>query len=118
MTAIRPAAAAGSFYPAEPQALRAALSRHLAAAPAVAAGDHPPKLLVVPHAGYVYSGDVAALAFAPLARWRGVISRVVLLGPAHRVALRGLAAPSVAAFETPLGTASRSNGQPVFSDSQ
>ena len=103
MTAIRPAAAAGSFYPAEPQALRAALSRHLAAAPAVAAGDHPPKLLVVPHAGYVYSGDVAALAFAPLARWRGVISRVVLLGPAHRVALRGLAAPSVAAFETPLG---------------
>lgn len=103
MTTIRPAAAAGSFYPAEPQALRAALSRHLAAAPAVAAAEHPPKLLVVPHAGYVYSGDVAALAFAPLARWRGVISRVVLLGPTHRVALRGLAAPSVAAFETPLG---------------
>lgn len=105
----RPAAVAGSFYPDRPQALRDALDRHLAAArsdrPADAADERrrPPKLLVVPHAGYVYSGDVAALAYARLARWRGLIRRVVLLGPVHRVAVRGLAAPRVGAFETPLG---------------
>ena len=103
MTAVRPAAVAGSFYPADPQALRAVLGSHLASAPAAAPLAQPPKLLVVPHAGYIYSGDVAALGFAPLAHWRGVITRVVLLAPAHRVALRGLAAPSVDAFETPLG---------------
>jgi AmmeMemoRadiSam system protein B len=60
-------------------------------------------MLVLPHAGYVYSGDVAALGYAPLARWRERITRVVLLGPVHRVAVRGLAAPTVGAFETPLG---------------
>jgi hypothetical protein len=62
-----------------------------------------PKLLVVPHAGYVYSGPVAANAYALLAPWRDQITRVVLLGPTHRVAVRGLAAPTVSAFETPLG---------------
>ncbi len=115
MTAVRAAAVAGSFYPGSASALRHALAGHLAAAgqglaavPAAGdrgavAGDRPPKLLVVPHAGYVYSGDVAAMAYAPLARWRGRIRRVVLLGPVHRVAVRGLAAPSVDAFETPLG---------------
>ncbi len=106
MTTLRPAAVAGSFYPADAQALREALAGHLASVPplpAAAEGGRPPKLLVVPHAGYVYSGDVAALAYAPLARWRGRISRVVLLGPVHRVAVQGLAAPTVGAFETPLG---------------
>jgi len=104
-TAVRPAAVAGAFYPAESQGLRNALAHHLASAGATesARADRPPKLLVVPHAGYVYSGDVAALAYAPLARWRGSISRVVLLGPVHRVPVRGLAAPTVGAFETPLG---------------
>ena len=102
---IRPAAVADTFYPRDPDKLRAVLSRHLAAADAAAAdgADRPPKLLVAPHAGYVYSGDVAALAYAPLARWRGRITRVVLLGPVHRVAVQGLAAPTVSAFETPLG---------------
>jgi hypothetical protein len=107
MTATRPAAVAGTFYPDEPLALREALEQHLAAAGPVAAparpDEPPPKLLVVPHAGYVYSGDVAALAYAPLARWRGRITRVVLLGPVHRVPVRGLAAPTVGAFGTPLG---------------
>jgi MEMO1 family protein len=65
--------------------------------------EQPPKLLVVPHAGYVYSAAVAAHAYALLARWRTRITRVVLLGPAHRVPVHGLAAPGVAAFETPLG---------------
>jgi len=103
--ATRPAAVAGAFYPRDAQALRDVLARHLASADAVAVGaaDRPPKVLVVPHAGYVYSGEVAALAYAPLARWRGRITRVVLLGPVHRVAVHGLAAPTVGAFETPLG---------------
>ena len=60
-------------------------------------------MLVVPHAGYVYSGPVAAQAYALLAPWRGHIRRVVVLGPTHRVAVRGLALPDVSAFATPLG---------------
>ena len=106
MNTIRPAAVAGTFYPADPQALRDALAGHLAsAAPfdTTPDADRPPKMLVLPHAGYVYSGDVAALGYAPLARWRERITRVVLMGPVHRVAVRGLAAPTVDAFETPLG---------------
>ncbi len=105
MTTIRSAAVAGTFYPVDPLVLREALAGHLASAgePGAAESDRPPKLLVVPHAGYVYSGDVAARAYAPLARWRGRITRVVLLGPVHRVPVRGLAAPTVGAFETPLG---------------
>jgi AmmeMemoRadiSam system protein B/AmmeMemoRadiSam system protein A len=63
----------------------------------------PPKLLIVPHAGYMYSGPVAGHAYARLVPWAARIRRVVLLGPAHRVALRGLAVPTVDAFETPLG---------------
>jgi AmmeMemoRadiSam system protein B/AmmeMemoRadiSam system protein A len=104
-SATRPAAVAGTFYPSDPDQLRGAVVRLLAAADASAAGgaDRPPKVLVAPHAGYVYSGDVAALAYAPLARWRGRITRIVLLGPVHRVAVQGLAAPTVTAFETPLG---------------
>jgi AmmeMemoRadiSam system protein B/AmmeMemoRadiSam system protein A len=100
----RPAAVAGSFYPGDPASLRAALAEHLRHAGLPAASARPPKLLVVPHAGYVYSGDVAALGYAELAAWRERIERVVLLGPVHRVPVRGLAAPSVEAFETPLGT--------------
>jgi AmmeMemoRadiSam system protein B/AmmeMemoRadiSam system protein A len=105
MPTTRPAAVAGSFYPADPRALRDALADHLASASTTeaTAAERPPKLLVLPHAGYVYSGDVAALGYAPLARWRERITRVVLLGPVHRVPVRGLAAPTVGAFETPLG---------------
>jgi MEMO1 family protein len=106
MTTTRPAAVAGSFYPAAPRVLRDALAGHLGAAEVAAAAElRParPKMLLVPHAGYRYSGDVAALAYAPLARRRGQLRRVVLLGPTHRVALRGLAAPTVDAFATPLG---------------
>ncbi|MGM9487743.1 AmmeMemoRadiSam system protein B [Ideonella sp. YS5] len=98
-------AVAGSFYPAEPAALRDEVARCLAAAhPSAPAPSGPPKMLVVPHAGTAYSGPVAASAYALLtgdARKR--IRRVVLLGPAHRVPVRGLAAPTVAAFATPLG---------------
>ncbi|WP_088283099.1 AmmeMemoRadiSam system protein B [Ideonella sp. A 288] len=109
MDRIRPAAVSGSFYPAEAAALRATVAAHLArvAAPAKAADGgplgHRPKLLVVPHAGYVYSGDVAANAYALLAPLHGRIRRIVLLGPTHRVAVRGLALPAAEAFDTPLG---------------
>src|SRR5690606_20235756 len=102
---IRSAAVAGTFYPAQPDALRSGIVRWLSeATPVQGAGDESaPKLLVVPHAGHVYSGPVAAQAYALLAPWRERISRVVLLGPTHRVPVRGLAAPTVAAFDTPLG---------------
>lgn len=98
---VRPAAVAGSFYPGSAGALAAAVRAHLGAA----SGDQgpAPKLLVVPHAGYVYSGDAAGHGHARLAPLRGRVRRVVLLGPAHRVALRGLALPAAQLFETPLG---------------
>lgn len=101
-TTTRPAAVAGMFYPDDPAALRAELRDALAAAhPAPSAVA--PKMLLVPHAGYVYSGPVAAQAYAALAPWASRVRRVVLLGPTHRVAVRGLAVPSVARFATPLG---------------
>jgi AmmeMemoRadiSam system protein B len=104
MPSTRPAAVAGHFYPADPQALSAQVAQCLAAARAdESAPERAPKLLVVPHAGYMYSGAVAAHAYALLAPWRERITRVVLLGPVHRVPVRGLAAPTASAFETPLG---------------
>ena len=105
MAVVREAVVDGLFYPAASGALRAQVVDYLVgAAPADDAGHAPPKLLITPHAGYEYCGAVAAQAYALLGR-RGAraISRVVMLGPAHRVALEGLAAPCVQAFETPLG---------------
>lgn len=98
----RPAAVAGQFYPGTADALRGAVASALGAA-GTQASAAVPKMLLVPHAGYVYSGAVAAHAYAALAPARQRIRRVVLLGPTHRVALRGLAAPTVDGFETPLG---------------
>jgi AmmeMemoRadiSam system protein B len=59
--------------------------------------------LIVPHAGYVYSGEIAALGFVRLEPWCDLVRRVVLIGPSHRVGFPGLAVPSHAAFDTPLG---------------
>lgn len=100
---VRPPAVAGMFYPAEPDALRRALRRAFADAVAPAADAPPPKALIVPHAGYPYSGPVAASAYARIAPIASGIRRVVLLGPSHHVYLRGLAAPTVDVFATPLG---------------
>lgn len=101
-TTTRPAAVAGHFYPADAKALAAQVSQLLDAA--VGADNAPaPKMLVVPHAGYMYSGPVAARAYARLAGARARIRRVVLLGPTHRVAVRGVAVSAASAFETPLG---------------
>ncbi len=102
MPTVRPAAVAGSFYPDDPIVLRRAVADLLADAGAGAASPAP-KALIVPHAGYVYSGAVAASAYAGLAGLSGRIRRVVLLGPTHRVAVRGLALPEVEYFATPLG---------------
>ena len=101
---IRPPAVAGSFYPGDARALGAEVRALLAAAPAATGNVETLKALVVPHAGYVYSGPTAAAGYALLAPIRDRIRRVVLLGPTHRVAIRGLALPGVDAFETPLGT--------------
>lgn len=98
---IRPPAVAGLFYPADRGELSQTLAALLDAAAEPAA--RPPKAIIAPHAGYVYSGAVAAGAYAQLKPLRGRIRRVVLLGPAHRVALHGLAVPQARAFRTPLG---------------
>src|SRR5690606_26287510 len=98
----RSAAVAGTFYPADPTELREQIDGFLAAAES---DDAPaPKALIAPHAGTVYSGPIAASAYRRVAAGAKRISRVVLLGPSHRVPLRGLAVPSVDAFETPLGS--------------
>jgi AmmeMemoRadiSam system protein B len=98
---VRPPAVAGTFYPADPARLRAAVARALVAATPDAAP--PPKALVAPHAGYVYSGPIAGNAWARVAPLRDVVRRVVVLAPAHRARVRALATTSADAFATPLG---------------
>ncbi len=98
---VRRAAVAGSFYPADPQELRAAVQGYLEKAEGK---EQPvPKAIIAPHAGYIYSGPVAATAYKGLLSARGRIKRVVLLGPAHRVGFQGLALSSADRFATPLG---------------
>ena len=97
---VRPAAVAGSFYPADAMRLRKDVADYLAAAPA---SSGRPKALIAPHAGHVYSGRVAAAAFGTLRPQPETIERVVLIGPAHYVRLHGMAVPTSTAFETPLG---------------
>jgi len=98
---VRPSAVAGQFYPRDADRLRKQVSDLLAniAMPI----KNIPKALIVPHAGYVYSGATAAAAFATLRDGAQTIRRVVLIGPAHHVHVRGIAAPTVDAFATPLG---------------
>lgn len=101
MDLVRPPAVAGTFYPADAPSLEAAVDAYLAAAPEPDAA--PPKVLIAPHAGYVYSGPIAGTAYATLSALRSVVSRVLLMGPAHFVPVDGLAAPTSASFTTPLG---------------
>ena len=101
---IRPPAVAGMFYPDDGAVLAREIRDYLAAVPARQASTLAPKVLIVPHAGYIYSGAVAACAYARLAPVRATIRRVVLLGPAHRVPIRGLALPVAEAYATPLGS--------------
>src|SRR2546422_7369788 len=104
-SAVRPPGVAGTFYPADPVELRRWLTAALeeAARRCPAPAGPAPKAIVAPHAGYVYSGPVAATAYARVARCREQTERVILLGPAHWGALQGVAAPAADAFATPLG---------------
>jgi hypothetical protein len=103
MSRLRPPAVAGIFYPADASELRRAVAGFLESGPHAAACRQA-KALIVPHAGYPYSGPVAGRAYR-LLRDAGTagIRHVVLLGPTHRVPLRGLAVPGVDGFVTPLG---------------
>ena len=97
---VRRPAVAGMFYPANPGELRALIREYL---DSVEATGPAPKAMIAPHAGYIYSGPVAATVYKRLAGARGRITRVILLGPAHRVPFPGLALSAARAFATPLG---------------
>lgn len=97
---IRPPAVADRFYPADPRSLEALLEDQLAHA---IPGAPDPEAIVMPHAGLVYSGPIAASASAPLGGRRGSVRRVVIAGPSHHVPMRGIALTACSAFETPLG---------------
>jgi AmmeMemoRadiSam system protein B len=99
---VRSPAVAGTFYPGSAAELRAVVDGLLARV-TVPVGARCPKALIVPHAGYVYSGPIAASAFARVAPHGDRITRVVLIGPAHRVFVQGLVSPGAARLRTPLG---------------
>lgn len=111
--AVRRPAVAGTFYPSDPDTLRGIIDRQLDYARTML--DHhrhllgslpqgAPKAIIAPHAGYMYSGTTAALAYSLLALGRGKIHRAVVIGPTHRVAVRGTACCTAGAWRTPLGT--------------
>ncbi len=100
MTTIREPAVAGLFYPEDADLLRRSLSEMLNKAPV---SHIEPRAIIAPHAGYIYSGKVAATAYRLLEPMKDKVRRVVLLGPAHRVALSGCALSRSEYFRTPLG---------------
>ena len=100
---VRRPAVAGFFYPSDLSELAESVNDCFADAVRPAQGAPAPKALVVPHAGYIYSGPVAASGYLRLAPVAATVRRVVLLGPSHRVPLRGLAVSKADAFATPLG---------------
>mgnify|MGYP000421614602 FL=1 len=98
---IRPSAVAGMFYPGDPDELSNQITGFINEKPNKT--TEVPKAIIVPHAGIVYSGSIAAAAYRTLLQYRHIIRKVILLGPAHRVYLNGLALPTVDQFQTPLG---------------
>lgn len=104
MKQIRSAAVAGSFYTSQADVLEQEVASMLVEAQQrLEKPASPPKAIIVPHAGYIYSGPVAASAYAQLLPGRNVYRRVILLGPVHRVPVRGLALPVADGFATPSG---------------
>jgi len=97
----RSSAIANMFYPGDPFELQELVNQYLYED--VYQGNQVPKAIIAPHAGYVYSGSSAASVYRTLLQYRHVIRKVILLGPAHHVALAGLGLPTVDQFETPLG---------------
>lgn len=104
MSTVRPAAVADAFYPGDVAVLTQEIAALLGEARRNQVPHALPKAVIVPHAGYIYSGPVAARAYALLEKGRDIYRRVVLLGPVHRVPVHGLALPGTEAFATPLGT--------------
>jgi hypothetical protein len=100
---VREAAVDGSFYPGDPEVLRVTVDQLLADAPPPPEQAPVPRAVIVPHAGYIYSGSTAAMAYARVARGRDSIRRVVVIGPTHHVPVRGVALSGVDGFRTPLG---------------
>jgi len=103
MKQIRKEAVAGTFYPADKEKLKIMLTHYLNDAPQA---EKVPKAIIVPHAGYIYSGPIAATAYARLIPNNQVIKKVLLIGPSHRVGFQGLALSSADQFSTPLGNIS------------
>jgi len=103
MTVIRPAAIAGTFYPADANELRTTIANLMASAATHAPRESAPKAIIVPHAGLVFSGAIAADGFATLLPATRTIKRLVIIGPAHRMAFQGIAVADATAFATPLG---------------
>lgn len=101
MSKIRYPAVAGQFYPGDAKRLKRAVEEYLA--DNAVEVDRRPKAIVAPHAGYIYSGPIAGTAFSYLSAANGDINKVVLIGPAHRAATRGVAVSEAQAFATPLG---------------
>ncbi|MEQ8286879.1 AmmeMemoRadiSam system protein B [Thalassospira sp.] len=105
MTIIRPPAVAGSFYPADADILRSEIDGLIDAAlhSDVTQDDAIPKAIIVPHAGLMFSGAIAALGFATVRALKGKIKRILIIGPAHRMAFQGIALAKADGFATPLG---------------
>jgi hypothetical protein len=101
MSFIRHPAVAGTFYPANPQLLQETLDHYLGNS--AENQDKVPKAMIVPHAGYIYSGAVAASAYKRLKPSHDKLKRVVLLGPSHRIGFKGIAVSHAEFFQTPLG---------------
>ncbi len=102
MPKVRPCALAGSFYPSSPEVLEATI-RDLLSKVKGPFSKKSPKAFIVPHAGYIYSGPIAATAYAAMAKDASQIRKVVMLGPAHREYVEGLALPDADWLDTPLG---------------
>lgn len=99
-TTIRKPAVAGTFYPENGAELHEMVQRFLREG---RAAPRPPKALIAPHAGYIYSGPIAGSAFASWSELRGAVKRVVLIGPSHRIAFSGISFSAAEYFATPLG---------------
>ncbi|MCP4360542.1 MAG: AmmeMemoRadiSam system protein B [Chloroflexi bacterium] len=102
MSKIRQSAVSGTFYPAESTRLQEMVQRFLDTA-VLTPTSQPPKAIIAPHAGYIYSGPIAGSAFKPLVGQMAWVRRVVIIGPAHTMTVRGLATVSADVFQTPLG---------------
>lgn len=104
MKTVRNPCVAGYFYPADPAILAATVANLLANAPDLSM--IAPKAIIAPHAGYIYSGPIAATIYKTLVPHKDLIKRVILLGPAHRVGFSGIAVTNISEFATPLGAIS------------